>query len=194
MTPPDSNVFDDRIERALRTAESAHRGQMRKGADSTPYVLHPIHCAIALARCGYASHVIQAAILHDVVEDCPGWNRARVEAEFGATVAAIVAELTEDKSKTWDERKRLQVEHVSTMSADALAVKAADKLHNLRTLGDDLAASPDRSRVWAMFKGGRERTLAQSRALVDALAPRVDPRLGSALTEAMTRIERIESG
>jgi (p)ppGpp synthase/HD superfamily hydrolase len=182
-------MFSEGVERALRAAEAAHRGQVRKGSSDVPYVTHPIHCAIVLARLGHRDEVLEAALLHDVVEDCDGWTIARVEREFGGVVASIVAELTEDKTKSWEERKRGQVEHVATMSAEALAVKAADKLHNLRTLCRDLEAAPDPRIVWNRFTGGRERTLAMSRALVDALRPRVEPSLAHALEEAMSALE-----
>jgi GTP diphosphokinase / guanosine-3',5'-bis(diphosphate) 3'-diphosphatase len=190
--PRSHDVFDDGVERALRAAESAHRGQLRKGTD-LPYVLHPIHVAMLLARLGYPPRVIQAALLHDVVEDGKknGWNSRRVEREFGPAVSGIVGELTEDKRLSWETRKRRGIEHVAHMSADALAVKAADKLHNLRTLAADLAAARDRSKVWARFNAKPERSLLMSRALVDALARRVDPRLRKALRAAMADVERL---
>jgi (p)ppGpp synthase/HD superfamily hydrolase len=190
-TPHPDNVFDEGIERALRASEFAHRGQVRKGTD-IPYVVHPIHVAIELARLGVDPLLIQAALLHDVVEDCThaGWDGDRVGREFGPVVAGIVAELTEDKSLTWEERKRAGIEHVAHMSDDARTVKAADKLHNLRSLAADLAAASDKSVIWARFKGGRDRTVALSRALVEALAQHVDPRLGQALRAAMTDVER----
>jgi (p)ppGpp synthase/HD superfamily hydrolase len=186
-------VFDAGTERALRVAERAHRGQFRKGTD-VPYVLHPIHCALLLARLGYEPHVIQAALLHDVLEDCKheGWDAVRLEREFGPRVAAIVAELTEDKSRSWEERKQAGIEHVAHMSVDALTVKAADKLHNLRSLAADLAGATDPAAIWSRFNGGRERTLQLSRALVDALAGRVDPRLGDALRTVMTELEHLQ--
>jgi (p)ppGpp synthase/HD superfamily hydrolase len=185
-----NGVFDAGIERALRASEAAHRGQVRKASDA-PYVLHPIHVAIMLARLGLDPHLIQAALLHDVVEDCAhaGWDVERVAREFGASVADIVADLSEDKSKTWEQRKLAGIEHVTHMSADARTVKAADKLHNLSTLAADLESTSDKSQVWARFKGGRDQTLQLSRALVEALAPRVDPRLGEALREALKAVE-----
>lgn len=189
--PHSDGVFDSGIERALRASEAAHRGQVRKASDA-PYVLHPIHVAIELARLGVDPHLIQAALLHDVVEDCAhaGWDHERVAREFGPAVAGIVADLSEDKSKTWEQRKLAGIEHVARMSADACTVKAADKLHNLSTLAADLEGTSDVAQVWARFKGGRERTLQLSRALVEALAPRVDPRLGEALRAAMDAVER----
>ena len=149
--------------------------------------------ALLLARLGYGDDVIQAGLLHDVVEDCAGWSIDRVSREFGPRVAEIVSELTEDKSKSWEERKRWAVEHAAHMSAEALAVKAADKLHNLESLVDDLKRAGNREEVWSKFKGGRERTIAMSSALVEALAPRVDPRLSAALRSTLRELTALAS-
>lgn len=52
--------------------------------------------------------VIQAAILHDTVEDTDtSFNE--IEAEFGVNVCQLVKEVTDDKSLPKAERKRLQV-------------------------------------------------------------------------------------
>ncbi len=178
-------VYDPATERAIRAALAAHAGQSRKGDVRVAYVSHPLHVALLLARLGASSNRLQVALLHDVVEDCDGWSVARVELEFGPEVARTVAELTEDKSRTWEERKRAQVDHVPSLSPDALAVKAADKLHNLRTLAEDLRAARDPDLVWSRFRGGRERTLAMSRELVAALADRCETRCETRLAEAL---------
>jgi myo-inositol-1(or 4)-monophosphatase len=185
-------VYSQGIERALRAAHAAHDGQLRKGRERTPYVVHPVHAALILARLGADEETIQAAILHDVVEDVPGWTLARVGAEFTPRVMRIVADLTEDKSKSWEQRKRWAVEHASHMLPEAALVKAADKLHNLECLAGDLESAEDRGSVWAHFKGGRERTLALASELVDALAPRIDPRMERALREVLTRLESLD--
>ncbi len=182
-------MFDPDTERAIRVSLQAHAGQVRKSDAGIPYVAHPFHVALILARLGLPPRVVQAALLHDVVEDCEGWSIARVEREFGPDVARTVAELTEDKSRTWEERKRAQVDHAPHLSTDALAVKAADKLHNLRTLAQDLRAAADPATVWGRFRGGRERTLAMSRELVDAIAARCDVRLAAELRAALLAVE-----
>jgi (p)ppGpp synthase/HD superfamily hydrolase len=172
-------MFSAGIERAIHASLTAHAGQSRKGSLDTPYVVHPIHVALLLSHYGADDETVQAGLLHDVVEDKPElWSLARIEQEFGPRVAAIVRDLTEDKSKSWEERKRWAVEHVAHMSAEAATVKAADKLHNLSALLAELRSNPDHALVWSKFKGGRERTLAMSGALVDAL----DARLASPLT------------
>lgn len=183
-------MFDLLTERAVRVALEAHEGQLRKGGDRVPYVSHPLHVALILAQFRHPPRVLQAALLHDVVEDSSAWTGERVAREFGPEVARTVAELTEDKSLTWEERKRAQIEHVPQLSPDALAVKAADKLHNLCTLAMDLREAADPEALWSRFRAGRERTLAMSRELVDAIAARCEARLAIALRAAMSDFER----
>ena len=175
-------------------AVAAHEGQYRKGAEQVHYATHPLHIAVMLARWGFEDRVIVAGLLHDVVEDCPDWTLERLDDEFGAEIAAIVRQLTEDKSRTWEERKRWAVDHVPQMTADALVVKAVDKLHNLQCLLAELEAAADVETVWARFRGGRERTLAHDEELVEALAERVDPRLAHALRETRAAVVASDRG
>lgn len=166
-------MFSAGIERAVRVAFEAHAGQLRKGLDRAPYVVHPVHVAVMLARLGASDEAIQAGLLHDVVEDSADWTIARVEQEFGARVASIVGELTEDKSRTWQARKQQAIDDVARLSREAALIKACDKLHNLRTLLDQLDSSEGaEAAVWRQFKGGREQTLAMSRGLIEALVER----------------------
>ena len=179
-------MFSPLIERALLAAIAAHQGQVRKSAQAIPYVVHPLHVALILARWGVDDDVIVAGLLHDVVEDCPTvWSPERVSLEFGAHVAGVVAQLTEDKSKTWDERKRWGIDHVPHMSPQAATVKAADQLHNLQTLTAELRSTPDSAAVWARFRGGREKTLQMSSELVEALCTRVEAKVARQLRAAL---------
>lgn len=184
-------MFSARIEHALRSAHAAHSGQSRKGLSDVPYVTHVVHVGLILAQLGYDDVVVAAGILHDVVEDCEGWTIERVAREFGNDVAAIVAELTEDKSKSWDERKDDGVRRVRGMSPPAVAVKAADKLHNLRCLVADLNSASSRDEVWSKFKGGRARTVEMSARLVSELEARADPRLARALRSALDELSAL---
>ncbi|MBK7642386.1 MAG: HD domain-containing protein [Planctomycetes bacterium] len=187
-------MFSSAVERALRTAIAAHEGQLRKGLEPVPYVTHSFHVALILARAGLDEVVIQAGLLHDVVEDCEGWTIARVEQEFGREVAHIVGELTENKTHTWQDRKQHQIDSVATLSAPALSIKAADKLHNLATLAADLRAAQDPGLVWQRFSGGRERTLEMSARLVAELEPRVQPELARALREVLRELQSLARG
>lgn len=78
-------------------------------------------------------NVIQAAILHDTVEDTDTTFDELTD-HFGPKVASIVRECSDDKSLPKLERKRLQIEHAKEASREAKLVKLADKLYNLRDL------------------------------------------------------------
>ena len=184
-------AYSAQVERALFVCLNAHNGQYRKGGSGVPYSVHPIHMALILTRAGLREALIQAALLHDVVEDCADWTLDRLRDEFGEEVAAIVAELTEDKSKTWEERKRWAIDHVALMTTDGVIVKAADKLHNLESLAAQLAESMDTREVWMHFKGGRERTLELDGELVTTLQARAPEPLAGLLRSAFERVQRL---
>ena len=180
-------MFDPGIERAVRVATLAHAGQTRKGS-ALPYITHPVHVALILVRVGASSVTVQAGLLHDVVEDCDDWTFERLKSEFGAEVSAIVAELTEDKSKTWEERKLAAAEKATTMSDEGALVKAADQLHNLKALEESLESASDPDEVWARFNGGRSATIEMATRLLEALTGRVDPRITEASAQALVAI------
>ncbi len=81
--------------------------------------------------------MIAAALLHDTVEDTETAIEELAD-RFGKRVAAIVAEVTDDKSLAKAERKQLQITKASSKSHEAKLVKLADKIANLR----DIANSP----------------------------------------------------
>ena len=166
----------------------AHAGQTRKGSE-IPYITHPVHVAMILARHGAPDVVLQAALLHDVVEDCDAWTVERLEAEFGADVAAIVSELTEEKGLAWEERKQAAVDHVPHMSEGAALVKAADKLHNLSTLLGDLEEARHPDEVWRHFSRDARQTIDLAGRLATALGERLPGSLTDALGEALARLE-----
>jgi myo-inositol-1(or 4)-monophosphatase len=180
-------MYSPVVEKALGIALAAHDGQLRK-ASSEPYIVHPLHVALILARWGQDDDVIVAGLLHDVVEDCDGWDLARVEREFGHHIAHVVGELTEDKSKSWEERKRAGIAKVPHMSPQAATVKSADKLHNLQSLAASLRTCADRAEVWKAFRRGPDLTLALSGELVEALAQRVEAKVARSLRAALKSV------
>ena len=121
---------------ALAFASHAHRDQRRKGVEASPYISHPIALARILAVEGGVDDpvVIAGALLHDTVEDCYV-TPAELAARFGADVARVVAEVTDDKTLPKARRKELQVEHASHISPQAKLVKLADKIANVRDVG-----------------------------------------------------------
>jgi guanosine-3',5'-bis(diphosphate) 3'-pyrophosphohydrolase len=124
--------------KALTFAAHKHRHQRRKGVDKIPYINHPIAVANLLVDVGNVTDIetIAAALLHDTIEDTET-TLLELEDEFGATVANLVAELSDDKSLPSEKRKRLQIEHAPTLSSRARLIKLADKTCNLRDVVGD---------------------------------------------------------
>lgn len=83
------------LDRALTVAGLVHAQQKRKGT-AVPYLTHPVHVAMILARHGQPERVLVAAVLHDVLEDLepedPGLQRALRE-----TFPAAFREAAEDR-------------------------------------------------------------------------------------------------
>ena len=59
------------------------------------------------------------------------------------------------------------------MNPDALAVKAADKLHNVRSLLARLQTEPDSDAVWRVFSRGTAPSITYAKRLSDALLARL---------------------
>ena len=123
------------IARALAKATEAHAGQVRNGSGGLPYIEHPRMVAATLAIRGYPETTLAAALLHDVVEDSET-TVAELRADFGDTVADLVAALSDDESiEDYRARKDEHRGRVAAVDGDALAIYAADKLTNMTTLG-----------------------------------------------------------
>jgi len=123
---------------ALAFSADKHRLQRRKGAAASPYINHPIDVARALAHEGRVrdTGVLVAAVLHDTSEDT-ATTADEIAARFGADIAGLVLEVTDDQALGSAERKRLQVERAGSLSPRARLVRLADKLCNVRDLVRD---------------------------------------------------------
>ena len=121
--------------KASAFAAGKHRDQRRKGAEASPYINHAIAVAEVLACAGQVDkiEVLQAALLHDTIEDTET-SPEEIEREFGPDVRALVEEVTDDKTLPKKERKRLQVEHAPHLSFGAKLIKLADKICNVRDM------------------------------------------------------------
>jgi guanosine-3',5'-bis(diphosphate) 3'-pyrophosphohydrolase len=122
----------------LRAADAAarwHVHQRRKGAAQEPYINHLLEVAslVAEATEGRNPKAVIAALLHDAIED-QEVPRELIAKEFGEDVAALVAEVSDDKQIEKQHRKRLQIESAHKKSEDAKRIKLADKTSNLRAL------------------------------------------------------------
>lgn len=140
------------IVKAAAFAAHKHRDQRRKDDAASPYINHPLGLAQILIGEGGVSDpvVLAAALLHDTLEDTETTYDELVE-EFGAAIADIVREVTDDKELPKADRKRLQIEHAPHISERAKLVKMADKISNIRDVADNGPASWPLSRRQEYF-------------------------------------------
>jgi guanosine-3',5'-bis(diphosphate) 3'-pyrophosphohydrolase len=125
------------IERAYRFAAEHHEGQKRLSGED--FIQHPLAVAQILADLGLDTTTLEAALLHDTVEDTDV-SVADLESGFGPEVSRIVDGLTKLDALSFRSREHEQAENVRkmivAMAGDirVLLIKLADRLHNMRTL------------------------------------------------------------
>ncbi len=131
--------------KALELSLLAHQAQKRKSGE--PYVVHPILVAAITAAFSNDETMVQAALLHDVVEDT-SFSIEELEAHFGDDVAHMVEGLTkiveirdeELASSGSDDRlinsalsfRKMLI--ASIKDVRVLVIKLCDRLHNMLTL------------------------------------------------------------
>ncbi|MBS0499959.1 MAG: bifunctional (p)ppGpp synthetase/guanosine-3',5'-bis(diphosphate) 3'-pyrophosphohydrolase [Burkholderiaceae bacterium] len=129
----------ERVRQAYRFADTAHLGQLRHSGE--PYITHPIAVAAQAAEWKLDASAIMAALLHDTMEDC-GVTKADLVERFGAPVAELVDGLTKLDKLRFNTREEGQAESFRKMllamarDVRVILVKLADRLHNMRTMGD----------------------------------------------------------
>lgn len=127
----------DQIKKAYDYGEKAHEGQKRKSGER--YYSHPTAVACILVNLGMDTESIQAALLHDVVEDTP-ITLDELKNDFGEDIATLVSAVTKLGKIPYVTREEAQAENIRKMliaMADdirVIIIKLADRLHNMRTL------------------------------------------------------------
>ncbi len=137
----------NRIHNAIIYAAKKHEGQVRKGTD-IPYIVHPMEVMQILTAAGCEEDVVVAGILHDTVEDTDA-TIEEISALFGERIAHLVANESEDKSKTWRERKSATIEHLKNCSDEEALCALADKLSNARSILADYVLVGEK--LWERF-------------------------------------------
>lgn len=124
------------VGRAFELARQAHSLQRRKSGE--PYILHPLAVArITGTDLELDSHMVAAALLHDVVEDTP-YTLTDIRERFGDDVASLVNVVTKRPKQNYAQSKQVdnfrQILESVHSDVRALLIKLADRLHNMRTL------------------------------------------------------------
>ena len=160
-------ICDNRkLDEAINFAVSCHAGDVRKGTD-LPYILHPVEALQILASMKADTNLMIAGVLHDTLEDTDA-TLETIASRFGKEVAELVDSHTEDKRKTWYQRKLYTVTTLPEEDLRHKMLTIADKLANLRSLCNDYKAIGDQ--LWERFNAPKELQAWYYSKICDGLA------------------------
>ncbi len=150
---------------AFDAAAVWHKDQNRKYPNvQVPYMSHIAGVAAILSRHGFDEEVVTAGALHDVMEDC-AVSHDELAQKFGARVADLVRHVSEeDKSLSWEERKRAYLDHFMHKPWDAQAITLADKIDNFQSI---IVCARVHGDPWKMFKRGKDAQVGRFTELRD---------------------------
>lgn len=184
-------MLTPRFDEALAYASALHRRQIRK-VSGIPYVAHLMSVSALVLEHGGDEDQAIAGLLHDAVEDQGGLAIAdEIGAKFGARVRGIVLECSDNQGGNrppWRVRKEAYISGIASKSDDAILVTCCDKLHNTRSILDDLRQSGPQ--VFDRFTGRRDGTLWYYQALARALSARAPDALARQLTDTVAEMVR----
>lgn len=127
------------VTQAMIFAAQMHDGAVRKGS-KIPYIVHPMEAAAIAASLTDDPHILAAAVLHDVMEDC-GVSYEELLARFGSRVAELVRADSQNLGAythaDWCMRKRAAIERLGFASRELKLIVLADKLSNIRAICRD---------------------------------------------------------
>ena len=168
---PENELND--ISRAYKFAYEYHFGTKRQSGED--YITHPLNVAYILTSINADSATIEAALLHDLIEDC-GVSESEIEEKFGHEVMLLVRGVTKINRLSFkSDSEATIVNHrkiIVGLSEDVrvIIIKLADRLHNMRTL-------------WAIPE---DRAKAKAKETLDILTP-IAHRLG--MSEIKSELE-----
>lgn len=142
-----------RLSKAITFATERHSGQVRKST-TIPYILHPLEVLQILYSMRADTNVMIAGVLHDTVEDTDT-TLDEIREIFGDDVAELVASNSEDKSKTWEERKQHTINELARADLRVKMLIMADKLSNIRSIALDYKNIGDE--LWERFNAPKEK-------------------------------------
>lgn len=110
----------EKIKKAYEFACLAHNGKKRYSGDD--YVTHPINVAILLSEMEASEEAVIAGLLHDIILEKTNLSLEEVTKKFSDRITNIIIDVTKFSK------------NIDTKDEDAIMVKLADRLHNMRTI------------------------------------------------------------
>ena len=161
-------------------------GQKRKGS-GLPYIVHPMEVWQILRNNDCSTEVQIAGLLHDTLEDTDT-TPEEIKTLFGEKILSIVLTESEDKSKTWKERKQHTIDALAHDSIETMQVCCADKLSNCRAQLYDYKQIGD-----ALFERFNKQSTPELqtwyyKSIVKALAPLKGMKMYKELCEVVSEL------
>lgn len=188
----------DKIQKALNFAAEKHSDQKRK-ADGLPYIVHPFSVAWIVSNYTKDEEIIQAAFLHDILEDVQGYYYNDLLNIFGKHVAQMVEEVSEyknpnanlpvDDKESWLKRKEKYLKGIEKASRGAMIVCAADKIHNLRSMMDVYEKQGDL--IWEKFNAPKDKKLWLYEKVYKILQRRLQSGIVKDLEKELKRAKKV---
>jgi guanosine-3',5'-bis(diphosphate) 3'-pyrophosphohydrolase len=123
-------------QKAVLYAAERHGEQKIPGSD-IPYIVHVSNVCMEIIFAGTQTEgfnltlAVQAALLHDVLEDTPT-SEADLEIEFGAAVTAGVKALSKNDALPKEQQLIDSLQRILKCPKEIWAVKLADRITNLQ--------------------------------------------------------------
>jgi (p)ppGpp synthase/HD superfamily hydrolase len=136
---PSTHRLGPRFHAALAWADELHAAEVRKGPGAVSFTSHLLAVAALVLEDGGDEVDAVIAVCHDAAEEHGEVALTEIRRRFGATVADVVAQLSDSVGPPVDSftsRKTRLLGQLTHPDLDprALRVAAADKLHNVRSL------------------------------------------------------------
>lgn len=147
----------DLITKAIQFATEKHAGQFRKKT-TIPFILHCMEAGLIASEMTMKDgkvddELVAAQMLHDTIEDA-GVTYGELKENFGDRVANLVNYQSEDKSKSWMERKTHTIEFLKSNDKKEIEIAfISDKLANVRSLKKELEKGDE---LWGKFNAPKK--------------------------------------
>ena len=159
------------ITKAIQFATLCHANQKKKGTE-IPYILHCLEAGTIAAKMTNKegtvdSVIVSAAILHDTLEDAHV-SYDTLKEVFNEEIADLVQYQSEDKSKSWKERKQYTIDCLQKNQSVGVEITTlADKLSNMRAISSDYAIQKEA--LWNKFNAGKEQQHWYYRSIANSI-------------------------
>jgi (p)ppGpp synthase/HD superfamily hydrolase len=187
-----NTMLTSRFLDAVRLANELHGEQQRPGT-RIPLIAHLLVVTGLVLEEGGDEDIAIAAMLHEAVEEKGDAALERIHDEFGAHIAAMVLEVSDERTPEdgpWRARKRAHLRHIARVDDDSvLMLLLADKVHNVRSLVRDLREEGDE--LWRRHDRGPGDQLWYFRELIGSFEGRCSGPLLLDLRRGVTELEEL---